>query len=210
VSVPEADYGLALESLRKKVVDILAVRGVLGGCLIFHAFRYHGSDETFVGEAPIWFWSPHFHCIGFVDGGYSRCRHCSKSTLDCLSCDGFEGRTRRCYNKEGGRQGAGYIVKVKGERKSIHGTAWYQLHHASIRHNSVRFHVATWFGTCSYRRLKLKKGDRINRDVCPICGSDLVRLKYVGAGNPLVDFLVRESWTKLLDERGMPKWIEAG
>jgi hypothetical protein len=210
VSVPEADYGLTLESLRKKVIAILAARGVFGGCLIFHAFRYHKRDETFVGEVPRWFWSPHFHCIGFVDGGYSRCRRCKKNTSDCMLCDGFEGRTRRCYSKEGGRLGSGYIVKVKGKRKTIHGTAWYQLHHASIRRNSVRFHAATWFGTCSYRRLKLKKEDRIKRDVCPICRSDLVRLKYVGVGNALAEFLPREFWDKLLDEYELPKWVEAG
>lgn len=80
VSVPEADYGLTLDSLRKKVVEVLAARGVFGGCLIFHAFRYHRRDESFVGEAPRWYWSPHFHCIGFIDGGYSRCRHCTKNT----------------------------------------------------------------------------------------------------------------------------------
>jgi hypothetical protein len=42
------------------------------------------------------------------------------------------------------------------------------------------------------------------------CGSDLVRLKYVGAGNPLGESLARESWDKLLDERDTVKWIEAG
>ena len=35
VSVPDADYGLSLEDLRKKCVKILSVRGVIGVCLIF-------------------------------------------------------------------------------------------------------------------------------------------------------------------------------
>jgi hypothetical protein len=45
-----------------------------------------------------------------------------------------------------------------------------QLNHASVKRGVKRFHVATWWGVCSYRKLKLKKGDRIRRNVCPICG----------------------------------------
>lgn len=138
VSVPQKDYGLSYEPLQSKAIKVMAARNILGGCKIFHAFRYHEADETYVGEPARWFWSPHFHVLGFVDGGYSRCRHCKKSTLDCLSCDGYEGRTRRCYEKDG------YIVKVLAKRKSIFGTAWYQLNHASVKRGVKRFHVATW------------------------------------------------------------------
>ena len=204
VSIPQKDYGLSYEALRLKAAKVMVARGILGGCLIFHAFRYHEADETYIGEPPHWFWSPHFHVLGFIDGGYSDCRHCAKSTLDCLKCNGFEGRTRQCYEKDG------YIVVVLGKRKSIFGTAWYQLNHASVKRGVSRFHVVTWFGICSYRRLKLKKGDRIRRDVCPLCGSDLVRLKYVGANNPLAEFWLNEVEDDILDERNMPKWIEAG
>jgi hypothetical protein len=162
VGIPPKDYGLSYEALQSKIAKVLAARKILGGCKIFHAFRYHDADETYVGEPAHWFWSPHAHILGFVDGGYSRCRHCKKSRLDCVKCDGYEGRTRRCYEKDG------YIVEVLGKRKSIFGTAWYQLNHASVRRGVKRFHVATWFGTCSYRKMKLKKGDRIPRNTCPI------------------------------------------
>jgi len=205
VSVPKKDYGLSFEALQSKATKVLATRHILGGCKIFHAFRYHRANETYVGEPAHWFWSPHFHVIGFVDGGYSCCRHCKKSTLDCLSCDGYEGRTRRCYEKDG------YIVKVLGKRKSIFGTAWYQLNHASVKRGVTRFHVARWFGTCSYRKLKLKKGDRIPRNKCPICGMDLVRLRYMG-----FDFskIMGESWIRefedyAFDSYGNPLWVEA-
>jgi hypothetical protein len=204
LSVPKKDYGLSYEALRYKAVKVMAARGIHGGCLIFHAFRYHHADETYVGEVAGWFWNPHFHVIGFIDGGYGRCRSCRKTAFDCFSCDGYEARTRRCFEKDG------YIVVVLGKRKSIFGTAWYQLNHASVKRGVARFHVATWFGTCSYRRLKLKKGDRIRRDACPICGSDLVRLKYVGADNPLVECWLKEFEDSFLDERGVPKWVEAG
>ena len=204
VSVPQKDYGLSFEALRLKIVKVLAARGVLGGVLIFHAFRYHRSDETYLGETAHWYWSPHFHVLGFVDGGYSDCRHCSKTTLECLTCSGFDGRTRRCFEKDG------YIVKVLGKRKTVFGTAWYQLNHASVKPGVERFHAATWFGTCSYRRLKLKKGDRIKRDVCPICGSDLLRVRYVGLGNPAYESSENELEDDLLDTSGCLKWIEAG
>jgi hypothetical protein len=185
VSVPKKDYGLSYEALQSKAVKVMAARNILGGVKIFHAFRYHRADETYVGERAHWFFSPHFHVIGFVDRGYSRCRNCKKSTLDCVKCDGYEGRTRRCYEKDG------YIVKVLGKRKSIFGTAWYQLNHASIKRGATRFHVATWFGVCSYRKLKLKKGSRIQRNKCPICGTDLIRLRYMG-----FDFakIMSETW----------------
>lgn len=204
VSVPQKDYGLSYEALRSKAVKVMAARGIHGGCLIFHAFRYHHANETYVGEAAGWFWNPHFHVIGFVDGGYGRCRGCPKTAFDCFSCDGFEARTRRCFEKDG------YIVVVLGKRKSVFGTAWYSLNHASVKRGVTRFHVVTWFGTSSYRRLKLKKADRIRRDVCPICGADLVRLRYVGAGEPLAEWWVNEFWERLFDGRETPKWIEAG
>ncbi len=211
VSVPKVDYGLKFESLRAKVVKVLAVRKVFGGVLIFHAFRYANREESVQKGVPFgWYWSPHFHCIGFVDGGYGCCRNCSKSTLECLNCDGFEGRTRRAYEKESkGVCGAGYIVKVKGKRKTIFGTAYYQLNHASFRRGGVRAQVATWFGTCSYRRLKLKKADRIVRDVCPLCGHDLERVMYVGErdGNPLDKFWVNECWDKEKDSGGFFRWM---
>ena len=42
----------------------------------------------------------------------------------------------------------------------------------------VRFHVATWFGVCSYRKLKVTYEKR--KELCPICQSELVPLRYVG------------------------------
>ncbi|MBN1244532.1 hypothetical protein JXA31_02950 [Candidatus Bathyarchaeota archaeon] len=205
VSVPKKDYGLSFEALQSKATKVMAARHILGGCKIFHAFRYHRANETYIGEPAGWFWSPHFHVIGFVDGGYSRCRHCKKSTLDCFSCDGYEGRTRRCYEKDG------YIVKVLGSRKSIFGTAWYQLNHASVKRGVTRFHVARWFGTSSYRKMKIQKGDRIQRNMCPICGMDLVRLRYMGFDFDRIigEFWIREFEDDAFDSAGNPLWVEA-
>ena len=101
----------------------------------------------------------------------------------CMNCNGFEGLTRQCYEKEGGRAGSGYIVKVLGERKTVGGTAWYQLNHASVRRgeNVKKSHVATWFGACSYRKAKVINSKDVGiKHKCPICGNDLVRVRYLG------------------------------
>lgn len=225
VSVPEVDYGLPYAKIKAKVFKVLRDRGILGGVLIFHAYRYCNYYESIVRNKPFgWSFSPHFHVIGFIDGGYGQCRSCKNCSFDkkgavhildtakCLACGGFEGRTRRLYAKEGGREGSGYIVKVMGARKTIHGTAWYQLNHATIVKGAKRDTVTTWFGVCSYTKLKLKKDDRLSRNICPICGHDLEDAVYVGEGQPFglrgFDcYLVREWEEPFLDKNGSPNWM---
>ena len=68
---------------------------------------------------------------------------------------------------------------MKGKRKTVMGTAWYQLNHASVKKGVVRFHVATWFGNCSYRKLKVTA--EMRKSVCPICQHDLVKMRYHGS-----------------------------
>jgi len=162
-SVPAKDYGLALGALRRKVIKMLTKIGVVGGVLIFHAFRYN--------QRKGWYWSPHFHVMGFILGGYSRCRHCKGG--DCYACDGFDGKTYKLYRENG------YIVKVFDERITIFGTAWYQLNHSSYKVGVKRFHIATWFGNCSYRKLKVTP--KMRKEVCPICQHDLVEILYFGS-----------------------------
>jgi len=143
---------------------VLAERGVIGGTIIFHGFRYNLQKQ--------WYWSPHFHVLGFIRGGYSRCRHCERK-WNCLhGCGGFDDRSYQSFLKDG------YYVKVMGERKTVFGTAWYQLNHASLKKNVKRFHVATWFGVCSYRKLKVTVEKP--KAVCPICQHDIVKLRYFG------------------------------
>jgi hypothetical protein len=187
-SVPSKDYGLSLKGLRRRAVKVLFGCGIVGGVLIFHAFRYDIKRQ--------WYWSPHFHVLGFVLGGYGRCRHCKGG--NCYACDGCEGRTYRAYGE------SGYIIRVLDERITIFGTAWYQLNHASIKKDAKRFHVATWFGACSYRKLKVTV--EYKKKVCPICGHDLVWLNYCG----LKDFsdCENEFLDDYYDECGRPQWVE--
>ena len=156
-SVPLKDYGLSFEDLRRNTVKILYSRGVVGGVLIFHGFRYNRVKQ--------WYFNPHFHVLGFVLGGYG-CRGCKKVCFK--GCGGFEDKTRRCFESDG------YIVKVLDKRITVGGTAYYQLNHSTVKVNAKRFHVATWFGIASYRKLKVTVERR--KPLCPICGSELVPL----------------------------------
>jgi hypothetical protein len=104
----------------------------------------------------------------------------------------------------------GYIVKVKGARKTVFGTAYYQLNHATIICGKVRSHVGSWVGVCSYTKHKLVAGERKKKHVCPLCGHDLIPVKYVGLGDPLdVQWWVEEFEDDLCDSGGNVKWIEA-
>jgi len=196
VSVPFWDYGLGYEYLRKKVVRILKSRGVIGGCLIFHGFRYN--------NVRLWYWSPHFHVLGVIKGGY-KCRNCNHERAGCRSCNGFNGREVRGFEKDG------YIVKVLGKRKTIFGTAWYQLNHSTIRTNVKRPHACTWFGVCSYRKMKVKVEKK--KSLCPICGEELVKLHYLGVRRIVKERdspeYVGSFVDDLVDSDGSLNWCEA-
>lgn len=224
-SVPKTDYGLSFEKLKAKNQKVLRRRGIIGGVTIFHLQRYRGVKEAGKMGLPVeWYVAPHFHTVGFIEGGYGRCRGCPnaykgffgemhvKETVKCLACEGFEGLTRRCYAKEGGgvgagNSGSGWIVKVMGERKSIHATLWYQLNHATFQRGSKRAHVASWFGVCSYTKLKLTKEDKVHKAKCSICLSDMEEVVRVGGED--VEWWVREWEESFLGKDGVPNWTKA-
>ena len=164
VSVPVKDYGFDLPQLRKKAVNVTQKRGVVGGCFIFHGFRYR--------QWKGWYFNPHFHCIGFILGGYAICRNCKRKSNCDSNCNGFDSRAWKLFQEDG------WYVKVMGKRKTIFGTAWYQLNYASYAIGGQRHTVATWFGNCSYRKLKVTP--EVRKKLCPICQSELVRIQYSG------------------------------
>lgn len=209
ISVPRYDWGLDLGALRRKAEKIAESCGVIGGCIIFHHARYANADEANEKNVPFgWRLGFHFHIIGFLKGGY-RCRGCTRGV--CSGCGGYEERWRR------ERDRSEWVVKVAmdkngnfGKRISVFWTSFYQLEHSSIRTDVERPHPLTWFGVCSYRRLKVKIEKR--KDVCPICGSELVNLVYCGR-----EPIVRERgasgykaalFTDLYDSEGV-RFVEA-
>lgn len=191
-TVPPKFYGLNLEALRIKIVKVLKARGVIGGVLIFHGFRYNLRKS--------WYWSPHFHVLGFILGGYP-CRSCKKTCFK--GCGEFEDRKYRCFEKDG------CIVRVLGKRKTVGGTAWYQLHHASIKKGVKRFQVATWFGVVSYRKLKVTV--EYKKRVCPICQHDLGMFIYHGVKRFVLDRdspdFRRDSFEDF-EEDGVVVWVQ--
>jgi hypothetical protein len=199
-SVPSKLYGFGLDALRKRAVKILANRGVIGGSMVFHGFRYANREESFRNGVPFgWRWSPHFHALAFVGGeGYGRCRCCKGA--DCYACNGFEGVTRREHEKDG------WLVKVLEKRKTVGGTAWYELNHCSVRRGSKKSHAVTYFGVCSYRKLKLINGKNVGiKHKCPICSSDLVRIRYLGAFSEL-SISRRGEMVSMFGDDGEPLW----
>jgi len=144
VSVGLVDRDLPEFVMRERSRVALLDRGVIGGCMMFHGYRIDRGRGVLV-------WSPHFHTLGFVKHGFDRCRECVHDRGDCASCDGFKRREVRGYAKDG------YLVKVHAVRKTILGTAHYELNHATIRIGIKRFQSVTWFGICSYSKLKSVK-----------------------------------------------------
>jgi hypothetical protein len=216
-SVPKFEYAMFDEGYdgylkaRAHVGVILESRGVNGGGLIFHGFRFADHREARVKGVPFgWYWSPHWHIVGFLTDGYSMCRRCvhnNGADRDfCRDCrKGFEGRTRRAFDHDG------WIVKVKEERKTVVGTFYYQLNHSTIIPSKERFHSLTWFGTVSYRNMKLNKSlYQENPDLCPICGKQCVPLTYLGFDKARLEkeFWIKDFEEPAFDKEGMPVWVE--
>jgi hypothetical protein len=179
LSPPKSDWGLTFPELCRKAVKVAKSRGIIGGSMVFHFFRYHKANETYVGEKP--------HLLAFIKPSYSRCRHCPNAKKAgyvgrgvCDGCSGFEAIVRREREKDG------WICKVKGERKTIGGSAWYSLEHASVVRGVENFRVVRWFGVASYRKLKIMKDDLPKHDLCGICGEPLYRGRYHGNAKELL------------------------
>lgn len=175
VSPSVADRCFQEDVLRPLCRKALLDRCISGGAMIFHGYRIDRVRHCLV-------WKPHFHCIGFVKGGYA-CRSCEhlkhtyqRSYCDAPegSCNGFEYLTRELNKVDG------CIVKVEDERKTIMGTAFYQLHHATVRLGVKRFHVVTWFGVCGNRKYKSEPLKVEAKCPAPACGGKMTKALYVG------------------------------
>lgn len=199
-SPPSELYGLSLEDLRHCGVKVMANRGIIGGSLVFHGFRYANKEEAMEKGVPYgWRWSPHLHILGFVGGeGCGRCRNCKGA--DCYACNGFEGVTRRENKKDH------WVIKVMDKRKTVGGTAWYELNHCSIRRGHRKSHAVSWFGVVSYRRMKLINGEDVGiKHRCPICNSELVRIRYLGVFSDL-SISRRGEILSMFGKDGEPLW----
>jgi hypothetical protein len=156
VSVPRSDWGLDLNEMRKKVYHVLKNVHCLGGLLIYHPKRqielkswYRGYDQ-----AKSWYFSPHFHIIGY----------------------GWILDVRANY------YASGYVVKNVGIRKTVEGTIFYQLSHCGIspNHHTVTWFGALSYGKlhviyenedalcCPLCGLKFRHLMWIGKGACPL------------------------------------------
>jgi hypothetical protein len=104
------------------------------------------------------------------------------------------------------------LVKCFEKRKTVVGTAFYQLNHATVRVGFRRFHVVTHFGVCGNSKFKGRKVLAVA--VCPACHSEMVKKAYVGG-----EFIVKDVGSPLyrkvfpfdeFDGSGLPNFVDVG
>lgn len=224
ISVPKRLYGASEEVIRKWTILALKKRGMEGSNLICHPLRY-ASSKFIDGEFHMakFYYAHHYHFCGFFNESYDTCRACdhynawgSKSVRGrtkygnhgssaCLSCEHFEGLTRRLFKEDG------FVMKIFDKRESFFKTAAYEISHAGFKVGAKRVHVSTWWGNCTGVKVPYAR----HKMVCPEpeCKSDLVSLWYSGnyeivKSSKSLDF-VRNSWMPLLEDSKVV-WSEVG
>ena len=173
-SVPRSMYNLSPQAMVREAVAACRRSGVRSGVLILHPFRKDQQRRDLYKAF-------HYHVLGYVDGGYDRCRACVKVGC-CWTCDGFEGVTRRAHGhlNEAGVYVCddGWIVKmatneagIAEKRDSIFGTGWYQLEHSGYKIGARHFQIVVWFGVVAKRKFKTEV--KRYKFKCPVCGNSL-------------------------------------
>lgn len=97
-----------------------------------------------------WYVSRHFHGLGF----------------------GWIKGTKELFERYG------WVVKNAGLRKTVVGTALYQLSHSGVH---KKHHTITWIGELSYNKLRHVQEPVMEKETCPICGSELRPVLNIGA-----------------------------
>lgn len=181
VSFNSDDACLDWKVLRKKACLALKDRGVIGNCTVFHGYSMN-RERTFL------VWHPHYHALGYVEGdGFDRCRWCVHVREDCSVCDGFKGKEVRGFKKDG------ILVRVLSARKksyygdkpNVFGTAFYQLHHSTVKIGIGRFHVVVWNGNVSNKQFKTPKA--VFDVKCPVCKESMHKARYEDKSRPFVE-----------------------
>lgn len=174
-SAPNFAYSWSFEKLKAQAIKLLKVSGFIGGSLIFHPWRLKcsrcgGSLERDTAAHKIcvdcgssfsvWVFSPHFHALGY----------------------GWIKRTDFIYDNHG------WVIRNLGVRKSVSGTALYQLSHAGF---SKKKHSVVWFGALAYNKMRCPKLPK-EEHLCPVCKEKMVAAK-------LKDPYMKTSFSKYKD-----------
>jgi len=164
VSPPKWLWNSTWVELKKSFRKMVKRAGIVGGVSMFHPFRL---------KDKIWFYSPHFHMIGY----------------------GWVQNTKKISSKKG------WIIKNKGIRDSstqIYSTVAYLLSHTGIAEG---VHSVTWFGDLSYSakyafELKQQK-EESDAGKCPYCSQYVVLFAIKGLDRPPPN----EEWFGLFDKK---------
>jgi hypothetical protein len=150
-------------ALRKAATEFAKKAHFRGGSMIFHPYRlkcpdcglaypdYHKECSCGSQRKPQWFWSPHFHCVGF----------------------GWIQHTKELYEEHG------WVIRNLGIRKSVFWTFQYLLSHAGVAQGvhtttwfgELGYHAARMKGTPKMEAV---------REICPHCGQPLKPLEWIG------------------------------
>ena len=192
-SVPKSEYSMFEEGYsgylqgRARLLKILNNRGIIGGGVIFHGFRFANAKESRIKGVPFgWYWSPHWHVVGFLADGYSLCRNCVRNCETdreyCKSCSkGYEGRTRRAYDSDF------WILRL--QRSEIN--PWTFFYQPTIQLSFLQESVftLTWFGVCGIRALKLDKSSLRKMLHFAVCGKCTFNLFGIDRARITAEFL---------------------
>jgi len=175
ISVPTNLYHLSREELIPIARKIAVFVGIDGGNMVFHHLRRYNSDDldedmkfgfSWKTAPASWYFSPHFHVVGV---GFT-----SEEKIRAL---GVYQRGKKKGQKK--PLGDCWVVRNLGERESVKSTVQYQLSHAYIPEGKK--HAITWFGCMSYNKFKSCVMPPKEPEVCPECGSEFRKLKFVNS-----------------------------
>jgi len=177
LSPPEKEYSMfedpsAYRKTREKAYKIAKISGFKGGAMIIHPYRlkcptcgiaipeYQKVCLKCGGSTFKWFFSPHFHFVGF----------------------GWIENAKELYAR------FGWVVKNLGVRKNVFWTFQYLLSHAGVSNSG--FHTTTWFGDLAYNVLRHVAVLKRPLELCPYCGNALRPLQWIKAGSdpPKLEF----------------------
>jgi hypothetical protein len=208
VSFPK-NCNMSFDAKKRYAIDYMRSVNIVGGCWLYHHYRYHRANETYEGEPARYLKdNPHFHVLGMIRGGLGNCRSCAKfrdgDFGHCREhCNGFEAVVRRAYDKAVDDGRVPLIIKVKDKRKTIGGTLWYELSHASYVKSAKKKVVLNYFGVMARNKLKIPKGRlSYKKPECPICKIPLQKIVYLGNYKDMLSFLA------VKDEKNKGVWFD--
>lgn len=174
VSPPAEVYGRPEPELRATARKIALATGIVGGCIVFHPYRFQGretikhedfkfplkaSQEKYracMSEDPKY--SPHYHIIGFMP------RLKKGEAFTGLKSNDLEASTGWTYINFGRYTRKGLPINVFGKIQ-------YELTHVGVKDEGRQGHTLTWFGLVSYNALAVEIRKIETEDLCTVCGS---------------------------------------